>query len=513
MASYLLLRNNKESGPYTLEALIQLGLKPYDLVWVEGKSAAWRYPSEVDGLKFYAPAVEEQPFDRFYKKPAEQKAEKEEQKPSAYESTPQIITETKTAGIQETVSQQKVQEENVEVKMPKKQVYVSMPANGGKTVIIKKTEQPVASNGNGSLNDTYSKSQETNKKAETVVNSSLSYSELVSDYNKQQYTEKKTPVQQTALPVDDYPLEKKYSQSLDDIKDMYVQTLADRKRKNAQKKVIMNLAKKVLPFAAVLIIGILVGVFIMNKKGNNENVLQTQQNSTPAQNETAKTKPDLTPTDTQAQQQVPAQTDANQQQIAENKPVENNTVDLSKTTPSQKDNALAEQQNSLTPSSAAKKNTKKEAKATLPAGNGGAELSQPKSIEPDPVTGERNKVVRSDNDNNSTQTASKQFSNSLMKQVSVASNDYKRGTFGGIHDLQLTVTNNSNYLLDNVVVELQILKPNEQPLKTDNIRFSPVPPNGSLTLAIPATSRGVKVAYRVTHVESKSAVNDTAGLK
>src|SRR5690606_3987126 len=36
------------------------------------KSAAWRYPSEVEELKPYAPAVEEQPFDRFYKKPAQQ---------------------------------------------------------------------------------------------------------------------------------------------------------------------------------------------------------------------------------------------------------------------------------------------------------------------------------------------------------------------------------------------------------------------------------------------------------
>src|SRR3954469_16777336 len=86
MATYLLLRNNKNFGPYSLEALIQLGLKPYDLVWVEGRSAAWRYPSEVDDLKFYAPVVEEEPFDRFYKKPAELKAE-EEKKQQAIEQT------------------------------------------------------------------------------------------------------------------------------------------------------------------------------------------------------------------------------------------------------------------------------------------------------------------------------------------------------------------------------------------------------------------------------------------
>src|ERR1044071_8150159 len=71
MPSYRLLRSNKESGPYTLNDLVALGLKPYDLVWVDGRSAAWRYPGEITELKDYAPAVEEQPSDRIYKKPTE----------------------------------------------------------------------------------------------------------------------------------------------------------------------------------------------------------------------------------------------------------------------------------------------------------------------------------------------------------------------------------------------------------------------------------------------------------
>ena len=65
---YLLLRNNKQSGPYSLDDLKTMGLKAYDLVWVDGKSAAWRYPCEIDELSAFAPAVEEQPFDRFFKK-------------------------------------------------------------------------------------------------------------------------------------------------------------------------------------------------------------------------------------------------------------------------------------------------------------------------------------------------------------------------------------------------------------------------------------------------------------
>lgn len=67
MNNYLLLRNNKETGPYKLDELINKGLKAYDLVWIEGKSAAWRYPSEITELKPYAPAIEEQPQDKLLK--------------------------------------------------------------------------------------------------------------------------------------------------------------------------------------------------------------------------------------------------------------------------------------------------------------------------------------------------------------------------------------------------------------------------------------------------------------
>jgi hypothetical protein len=50
---YLLLRNNQKTGPYSLDELLQLQLKPFDLVWVEGRSAGWRYPGEIDSLKPY----------------------------------------------------------------------------------------------------------------------------------------------------------------------------------------------------------------------------------------------------------------------------------------------------------------------------------------------------------------------------------------------------------------------------------------------------------------------------
>ena len=71
---YSLLRNNKQSGPYSLEELLHLNLKPFDLVWVEGKSGGWSYPTEIDTLKQHvaeAPkkvvAERKNEFNRYFK--------------------------------------------------------------------------------------------------------------------------------------------------------------------------------------------------------------------------------------------------------------------------------------------------------------------------------------------------------------------------------------------------------------------------------------------------------------
>ncbi len=58
MKEYLLLRNNTETGPYTLDELRVMGLKAYDLIWVENRSFSWKYPSEISELAAFAPPVE-----------------------------------------------------------------------------------------------------------------------------------------------------------------------------------------------------------------------------------------------------------------------------------------------------------------------------------------------------------------------------------------------------------------------------------------------------------------------
>jgi hypothetical protein len=70
MRTYLLLRSNKQTGPYSFDELLTLGLRAQDLLWVEGKSASWRYPSELDELRAHVPAPVMEPMPDSKTEPA-----------------------------------------------------------------------------------------------------------------------------------------------------------------------------------------------------------------------------------------------------------------------------------------------------------------------------------------------------------------------------------------------------------------------------------------------------------
>jgi hypothetical protein len=62
------------------------------------------------------------------------------------------------------------------------------------------------------------------------------------------------------------------------------------------------------------------------------------------------------------------------------------------------------------------------------------------------------------------------------------------------------------------LVELKYLKPNGLLIKEENISFKSIAPNGSLTIRVPDTNRGMKITYKVIKIESKEFKSDMAGL-
>ncbi|HEY1872690.1 MAG TPA: hypothetical protein VGG71_16630 [Chitinophagaceae bacterium] len=520
MPLYRLLRSNKESGPYALDELLALGLKPYDLVWVEGRSAAWRYPSEVSELKEFAPAVEEQPFDRFFKKPSEKETTATtSNEVSRIQEAPQKTVSknfTKAEPIQKNKEEQSPNIKKNSPEIPntssqpqsKKQVFVSMPETIGF--------------------DPYANPYHEEKKYEAYLPKPKAKESLP----KEERSYSPINIQES----EESKLETKYTQSLDDIKEMYINTLVQRKTRNRKKEIASKYLKPALLPLLLVVSGVAIGYFIWNRKTSLQ-ASQTVSKVIPPQT-TPDQKKEVAPAD---QNNLTPNEKENAISLSDNK--NKKAILFPESRPQQQkiilpheqrsqtdiDHSQKENNNSLATSRSLNQPSKEKETNTSITSNNQNQSYQKRNVEVDPSTGERKKVTRdndvtSDNSNTARDDDRSNKKNgseytfldnepkTLLNLVSVKSNTYLRGAFGGIRGLELTVSNNSNFLLDEVRVELQIMKPSDQPLRTDIITFRNIGANGAVTVKVPDSQRGIRVEYRITNIESRQWQKTTAGL-
>lgn len=435
MSTYRMLRSNREIGPYSLDEIISLGLKPYDLIWVDGKSAAWRYPSEIAELKPYAPVVEEQPYDRFFKRPTASQSQQEKKEP--LEEKPEAITDKTEKPQQE----KKPAYSAVVVVMPKK--------DNTRVALIKPVEKPV---------------------------------EVVASKEKELPVAKIEEAPSISLKKTEEPevevvhMETKMERSLDEIKDMYVKTLHDRKERFSRRKRFNHAGRYAVAAFFVGVLGTLVYLTLTNKPPQPE-AFGSNSQVNPVQNETETQQPGLFPA-------VTLET-ANQEE------------------------GLKEDFQESPLNAPDKKTVRKNSLATTPPIEPGQDKENQTTTEQIPVTpaedGTRTKKTREEKD------GVPRSNEELSRLVSVNANEYKRAAFGGIKDLQLTVSNRSSFVLDQVLVELSYLKPSELPLTTETITFRSVAPNGTMTIKIPDNNRGIKVSYKIKQVVSGQWSEEWAG--
>jgi len=330
-------------------------------------------------------------------------------------------------------------------------------------------------------------------------------------------------------------LETKYTQSLDDIKEMYINTLVQRKTKNRRKEIFKKLRPALIP-VLLLAAGVAIGYIIKTRK----NPLQASQSIStvvPQQTVPGQKKVEVSPdnkdnkiTQPEENQGLPSE----KQNLVQQTDKTTGKTEITKSKKSlneQEQITLQQKQNDNIESQQPRAVlTEKKEKETFVPDDEVANV-QKKNVEVDPNTGERKKVTRDyDSEINSSQNNSRNNPGSSVKKsktapnfletdhkdlrdlVSVQSNNYVRGAFGGIKGLELTVSNNSEYLVDEVSVELQIMKPSEQPLRTDIITFKNIGSNKSITVKVPDSQRGIRVDYRITNIESKQWEKGTAGL-
>ncbi|HRI22267.1 MAG TPA: hypothetical protein PLA68_15000, partial [Panacibacter sp.] len=229
MKQYRLHRNNRETGPHTAEELIHSGFKKYDLIWAEGKSAAWRYPGELDEFKQYAPIIEEQPYDRFYKKPAPVTSPKKEPAFLEINNIPAIATHKQKPRIKIKADCHKIETSQIKEPSLKKEF----------TTTFEPVQKAVPEWKDMWLNWEQEKQAVSNN------------------------TAKKIKINNTPA------LEIKYSQSLDDIKERYAETVLHSKNKSSFSRN-NNYITAIILITAILGIGVWMGIKWSGSDGKNE---------------------------------------------------------------------------------------------------------------------------------------------------------------------------------------------------------------------------------------------------
>ena len=443
---YLLLRNNKQSGPYSLDELKSMGLKAYDLVWLEGKSAAWRYPCEIEDLRAFAPAVEEQPFDRFFKKPGQNAAA--------------AISGSNDAAVA-------VNGSNGVVVAVKPAVETAGPAESpvltGKRIIY--VNLPAGRPGPATLRDT--PIREVSREAERPRN----------------------PITETAsVPIvapafGDYP-------SRPALTGISTGESAPRRRSQRSDRLFRILAVGVC-ILALLAAGIFIGLSL------NKDNLGLQQRIASKTGSTQLTHPAVQtsvppPAISVANSTVPAnsaQKAADPAGLAVNggaPPIDGTAIS----------NKVARTRRT--------KEKDKTAQMVVPP------VTKDSALEEVPVIS-REAVHRTDMQ--SAPADNKEAAKTaIASQVSVGANGYSVGTFGGINDLQLTVTNRSTYPLDLVVVEVRYVQANKKIYKTQNLYFHDIGPGAALMQEAPKSSRGIRVQYKITSISSKELGLSYSGI-
>ncbi|MET0243100.1 MAG: hypothetical protein ABW174_06515, partial [Flavitalea sp.] len=125
-------------------------------------------------------------------------------------------------------------------------------------------------------------------------------------------------------------------------------------------------------------------------------------------------------------------------------------------------------------------------------------------------TGARNSVTREDKPQ--VTVASENARKNIRQLVSVQKNKYRTGVLGGISDLELTLSNNSEFELDVVEVEIAYLGPERRVINTQTIVFNNVKPGKQSVQDVPRSKRGVTVNTTIRSIQSKSLGLAHSGL-
>jgi hypothetical protein len=87
----------------------------------------------------------------------------------------------------------------------------------------------------------------------------------------------------------------------------------------------------------------------------------------------------------------------------------------------------------------------------------------------------------------------RQTRNNITNLIQLTTNQYSINTFGGISNLDLIVTNNTDYTIDQITVAIAYIKKNDGIYKTEYLTFNNIPAHQNKSLSAPDSNRGISV--------------------
>jgi hypothetical protein len=468
---YLLLRNNKQTGPHNVEELKLLGLKTTDLIWVEGKSAGWRNPMELDTLKSYVPGLSEQIIQG-----NEERAEKFE-----------IATDSDTPAIKTKGNHSSLQKHS-------KNIFVSLPSNF--TIPDEVHEETMAEKlekkAQELLNKVQAYSQEKNLEKNDEV-ADIKYPRSISDVNEEYPNWRKQQIEKNDSNEPSWKgsgLITKFSGSLNEIKEEYSSWLKEQKEKTV-------IGKKSLMAAAFLIAVVAFAFFknSFNQKMTSSDV-DHSTSTLPAdtkigdmadrKEDTLNFEEDYLPDASFFSDQMNKDQNKSIEEtpsMVDPKAVEASPVDA----PSVQEPILQEKKEPIT--EVIRKDDRKLQTSTP---------QPPEKKDETSVTDRKNEPV--------IQTASskKEKPSVPLTQLINISGDYLPSQKGdGVNGYRVTMQNNSEQLLKVVAVDVLYYAANDKLLNKKTLYFSNVTAGANMILTAPSNKDAVAVTHQLGLVSSE----------
>lgn len=97
----------------------------------------------------------------------------------------------------------------------------------------------------------------------------------------------------------------------------------------------------------------------------------------------------------------------------------------------------------------------------------------------------------------------KNFRRHWQRYINVTNSNYAYGVLGGISDLSLQFSNNTDYPLDEVVAKITVIKANGKPWKSKMVTMSYVPAHSEKKQTIPKVNRGKSVQVSIYKITSR----------